>query len=81
MVDNIRNDIVTIHRSPVLKMSSLHIDIFCNCFVKNMGTTFLLIHQLSLDGFSNCVAFLELDFDTICFSDFLGVCSSLAPVI
>jgi hypothetical protein len=36
-------------------------------------------------SFSNCVAVLALDFDTItsrarCFSDFLGVCSSLSPV-
>jgi hypothetical protein len=42
------------------------------------------IHQLSLDGFSNCVAILALDFDTPvswarCFSDFLRVCSTLGP--
>jgi hypothetical protein len=42
-------------------------------------------HQLPLDGFSNCVAFLALDFDTPVswarrFSDFLGACSNLAPV-
>jgi ABC-type cobalamin transport system permease subunit len=40
-------------------------------------------HQLSLDGFSNCVAVLALDFDTpvswaTCFSDFLDVLSSLS---
>jgi hypothetical protein len=42
-------------------------------------------HQLSLDGFSNCVAVLVLDFDTAVswakhFSDFLGICSRLAPM-
>jgi hypothetical protein len=42
-------------------------------------------HQLSLDGFSNCVAVLALDFDAPVswarrFSDFLGVCSSLVPM-
>jgi hypothetical protein len=42
-------------------------------------------HHLSLDGFSNCVAVLALDFDSPIswarrISDFLGVCSSLAPV-
>jgi hypothetical protein len=42
-------------------------------------------HQLSLDGFSNCVAVLALDFDTPVswarrFSYFLGVCSCLAPM-
>jgi hypothetical protein len=42
-------------------------------------------HQLSLDGFRKCVAVLTLYFDTLIswarrFSDFLGVCSSLAPV-
>jgi hypothetical protein len=41
-------------------------------------------HQVSLDGFSNFVAVLALDFDTTVssgkhFSDFLGVCTSLAP--
>jgi hypothetical protein len=42
-------------------------------------------HKLSLDGFSNYIAVLALDFDTPVswarrFSDFLGVCSILAPV-
>jgi hypothetical protein len=42
-------------------------------------------HQRSLVGISNCVAVLALDFDTPVswarsFSDFLGVCSSLAPM-
>jgi hypothetical protein len=87
MTDNISNDMVTNQRSQVLKMSSsLHIDIFCNCFIKiQVQHSFLhlqhITHQLSLVGFSNCVAVLALDFDTICFSDFLDVCSSsLAPM-
>jgi hypothetical protein len=46
MVDNIRNEVVTIHRSQVvLKMpSSLHLDIFLQLTVslKHTGTTFLL---------------------------------------
>jgi hypothetical protein len=37
------NEVVTIHRSQeVLKiLSSLHVDIFRNCFIKNTGTTLL----------------------------------------
>jgi hypothetical protein len=37
MADNIQNKVVTIHRSQeMLKMlSSVHVDIFCNSFVKN----------------------------------------------
>jgi hypothetical protein len=67
----------------------LHLNIFRNCFVKNTQQSFLHLqhtrHQLLLNGFSNCVAILALDFDTPVswarrFSDFLGVCSSLAPV-
>jgi hypothetical protein len=42
-------------------------------------------HQLSVDGFSSCVAVLAPDFDIPVFrarrfSDFLGVCSSLTPI-
>jgi hypothetical protein len=42
-------------------------------------------HQPSLDGFGNCVAVLALHFDTPVswarrFSDFLHVCSCLAPM-
>jgi hypothetical protein len=51
--------------------------------------SFLHLHhtrrQLSPDGFSSCVALLALDFDSPVswarrFSDFIGVCSSLAHV-
>jgi hypothetical protein len=94
--DNVRNEgrVVTIHRSQVLKMLSLYTQIFfaINCFVKKkqVQQSFLHLqhtrHRLSLDGFSSYVAVLALDFDTPVswarrFSDFLGACSSLAPVI
>jgi hypothetical protein len=62
-----------------------------NCLVKDqVQQPFLQLqhtkHHLSLDGFSNCVAVLALDFDTPVswynrFSDFLRVCSSLAPML
>jgi hypothetical protein len=45
MADNIRNEVVKIHRSPeVLKMLSLYIKIpfTINCFVKKTGTMDLL---------------------------------------
>jgi hypothetical protein len=52
-------------------LSSLHVDIFRKLIVslKNTGKqSFLHLqhtrHQLSLDGFNNCVAILALDFDT-----------------
>jgi hypothetical protein len=74
MADNIRNEVVTIHRSQVVfkMLSSLHADFFfffaINCFVKNkVHRSFLHLqhtrHQLSLEGFSSCVI-LALDFDT-----------------
>jgi hypothetical protein len=71
--DNIWNEVVTFDRSQLLKMpySLQHIQ--------------HTRHKLSLDGFSNCVAILALDFNTPvswarCFSDFLGVCLSLSPM-
>jgi hypothetical protein len=57
--------------------------------LKNTQQSFLHLqhtrHQLSRDGCSSCVVALALDFDTAIswarrFSDFLGVCSSLAPM-
>jgi hypothetical protein len=81
--DNIRNEVVTIHRSQeVLKVpSSLHIDIFCNCFVKKTGTTFLLAltaHQTQTStGWLQqlCCCYWTRLWQS---SDFLGACSSLA---
>jgi hypothetical protein len=72
MADNVPNVTVIIHRSQaVLKMlSSLHVDILHNCFVKktHVQQSFLHLqhtrHQLSLDDFSNCVAVLAPNFDT-----------------
>jgi hypothetical protein len=69
--DNIWNEIVTIHRSQVLKiLPSVHVDIFlCNQFFRyktQVQHSFLHLehtrHQFSLDGFSNCVAVLAQDF-------------------
>jgi hypothetical protein len=90
--DNVSNEAVTIHRlQEVLKMLPfLHVDIFRNCFFKKTQAqqSFLHLydirHQLSLDGFSNCVSVHALDFDTPVswarrFSDFRGECSSWAP--
>jgi isocitrate/isopropylmalate dehydrogenase len=69
--DKVRNEVVTIHKSQVLKMLSyLHVYIYRNCFVKKtqVQQSFLHLqhtrHKLSLDGFSNYVVVLALDFDT-----------------
>jgi hypothetical protein len=66
--DNVRNEVVTIHKSQeVLKMLSyLHVDIFAIVSLKkHVQQSFLHLQQLSLDGFSNCVAVFALDFDTL----------------
>jgi hypothetical protein len=92
--DNIWNEVVTFHRSQgVFKMLSfLHVYMSRNKLFRKrtqVQQSFLHLqhtrHQLSLEGFSNCVAVLAPDFDTPVssarhFSDFLGVCSSLAPM-
>jgi hypothetical protein len=69
--DNVWNEVVTIHISQgVLKMpSSLHIDFFAIVSLKTqVHHSFLHLqhirHQLSVDGFSNCVAVRTLNFDT-----------------
>jgi hypothetical protein len=61
MADKYRNESVTIHRSQVvMKMpSSLHADIFLQLHHSFLHTR----HQLSLEGFSDCVI-LASDFDT-----------------
>jgi hypothetical protein len=77
----------------MLKMlSSLHVDFFAiNCFIKKTQVQQSLLHlqhtghQLSLEGFNNCVAVLAIDFNTPGswagrFSDFLSICSILAPI-
>jgi hypothetical protein len=52
--DKIWNSVVTIHRSQEVKMLTLYMYIFHNCFIKNRGTRIslaLTAHQtLSLDG-------------------------------
>jgi hypothetical protein len=92
MADNIRNEVVTIHRSQeMLKMlASLHVDIFLLLIVslKNTGTEFLLaltahqtptftgwLHQLCC---RSCIRLSHSSLWARRFSDFLGVCSSLA---
>jgi hypothetical protein len=89
--DNISNEVVTIHRSQkVVKMlSSLHVDIFHNCFIKNTGTTVLALtaHQTpAFTGWLQQLCFLSCTrlWHSVSWvrrvSDFLCVCSSLAPV-
>jgi hypothetical protein len=91
IIFGIKGSLTFVHRSQeVLKTLSLYtyISFAINCFIKrHVQQSFLHFtgHQLLLDGFSNCVAILALDFDTPDswarhFSDFLGVCSSLTPV-
>jgi hypothetical protein len=92
--NNVRNEVVTIHiLQEVLRMlSSLHVDIFCNCFAKNHRynnpscTYSTPDTRMLLDGFSNCVGVLALDFNAPVswarrFSDFLGVYSNLSLML
>jgi hypothetical protein len=72
MADNIRNEIVTIHRSQqvmnvVLSTRRYFLQLIVSLKTQAQHSFLHLLHtrhQLSLDGFGNYVAVLALDFDT-----------------